>query len=59
VALSAYRALRERVLAQTPRETLAGVLANLALAMPSNPSPILELVTKLRVAALDADLSGG
>jgi len=59
VALSAYRALRERVLAQTPGETLAGVLANLALAMPSNPSPILELVTKLRVAALDADLNGG
>ncbi|MFZ4893331.1 hypothetical protein ACL9RL_02660 [Plantibacter sp. Mn2098] len=56
-ALDTYRELRDRVLTQTPGDTLAGAVSNLAPSV-STQSPLIELVANLRLAAMDADLAG-
>jgi hypothetical protein len=56
VALNAYRDLRVRVLSQTPGDTLAGAVADLALSIPTL-SPLIEMVANMRLAAMEADLA--
>lgn len=56
VALDAYQDLRDRVLSQTPGDTLAGAVADLAPSR-STLSPLIEIVANMRLAAMDADLA--